>query len=817
MFVVAGRHHKSASDRLADGVSSWKVFALVLLLAAVYFGAAKFGFLMAYTARQVSVIWPPTGIALAAILLFGYRAWPGIALGAFLANITSQEPILVACGIALGNTLEAVAGAWLLRRFAGFDIRFGRVKDVLNFLVFAVILGTAISATIGVTSLCLGGVQPWSLYRRLWGLWWVGDATGALALAPFLLVWGGRPFIKRRPGAIAEALALVGGLLIFALAIFSDRPLLSINGHAFTYPVFLFVLWGAIRFGQAGTTVVTLLISGIAIWATIHGAGPFAGGAVETSLTMLQTFIAVLAAMGLFLGAAVSERRAMEKARALMAAVVESSADAIISLNLDGVITSWNDGAARLFGYEAGEIIGRSMAPLVPPERCGEEERVRARIRQGELIEHYETVRLAKDGRRIDVSLTVSAVRDDAGNIVGASKVARDITESRQAKRALEETDRRKDEFLSMLSHELRNPLAAVAGALAVARGADADGRRARAFSIMDNQLRQIVRLVDDLVDVSRISHGKIELHKARFMLAEAVNLARETVQPLIDEHRHHLSVDLAEEVLWLDADVTRIAQILINLLVNAAKYTPPGGRISLAAKAENGHAVIRVRDSGVGIRADLLPQIFELFKQAETSEGRAQGGLGVGLTVAKALAEMHGGAIAAYSEGAGKGSEFTVRLPLAAAPAMPADDREPQQEAPAPALRILIADDNESFVETFGYMLELAGHDVRRAHDGREALAVAQSFAPDVALIDLGLPELDGYEVCRALRALPASKHSLLVAQTGYSQPEHRARAQAAGFDHYLVKPVTIGQVEELLRAFAAARANATSGAKAA
>ncbi len=371
---------------------------------------------------------------------------------------------------------------------------------------------------------------------------------------------------------------------------------------------------------------------------------------------------------------------------ALLAAIVSSSDDAIISKTLNGVITSWNAGAERLFGYSPAEAIGQPMTLIIPTERHGEENEILQRIRRGERVEHFETVRVAKSGQTLDVSLTISPVRDRHGRVVGASKVGRDITARKRAAEEaqaaqklllesrdelqrlnaeLSEADRRKDEFLAVLAHELRNPLAPIRNAvhyLGLKASPDPALRNAR--DIIDRQVRHLVRLVDDLLDISRISSGKIGLQKERVSLALIVTNAVESSRPAIESENHQLTVTLPAGPVYLDADLTRLAQVLQNLLNNAAKYTPPGGKIGLHAEFD-GHSVsIRVVDSGIGIPREMLPRVFELFTQVDRSIERSSGGLGIGLTLVQRLVELHGGTVEARSEGPDKGSEFIVRLP---------------------------------------------------------------------------------------------------------------------------------------------------------
>jgi signal transduction histidine kinase/ActR/RegA family two-component response regulator len=381
--------------------------------------------------------------------------------------------------------------------------------------------------------------------------------------------------------------------------------------------------------------------------------------------------------------------------------------------------------------------------------------------------------------------------------------LALEMNVRRSAEEALLTADRRKDEFLATLAHELRNPLAPLSTALEILRmaGGDADAAQ-RARDIMERQLKQMVRLVDDLLDVSRITTGKLTINKDRITLQTVVRDAVETVRSFIDSYAHVLIIDLPETPIYLEADATRLAQVFSNLLNNAAKYTTSGGRISFAAEQEGEQIVIRVTDSGIGISNDMLPRIFEMFTQADYSLERSHAGLGVGLTLAKRLVELHGGTIEARSAGLNRGSEFIVRLPTVPASAQLVAKAVNQDADGSLALhRILLADDNVDFATSMATLMRAMGHQVHITHDGAEALAAAGWFAPDFAFLDIGLPKLNGYDLARHLRALPATKHSILIAVTGWGQEKDRQLAHEAGFDHHMVKPVKLEHVQALLQ----------------
>jgi PAS domain S-box-containing protein len=497
----------------------------------------------------------------------------------------------------------------------------------------------------------------------------------------------------------------------------------------------------------------------------------------------------------------VTEQRRAEHARAWLAAIIESSDDAIVSKTLDGRITSWNPGAVRLFGYASDEIVGEPITTIIPRELHAEEEQVLARLRRGERVEHFETVRLRKDGTRVEVSLTVSPVRDEQGEIVGASKFARDITERKRSERLLREADHRKDEFLAMLSHELRNPLAPLRNAAELLCRAKHEAPELQiACGIMDRQLRQMTRLVDDLLDISRISTGRIELKEELVDLGVLLRGIESALRPSFDSSHQSFSLGLPAEKLCVKADRTRLTQVFTNVLHNANKYTPPAGRVMVQLRREAQEAVVSIRDTGIGIPPGMLDQIFDLFAQVDRSHERTRGGLGIGLTLAKRLVDLHGGSITAHSAGKGQGSEFIVRLPLRAPVEGPTSVSSRETPEVARRCRVLVADDNEDAALSLGMLLQLMGHETVVVHDGLEAVDAAETFQPELVILDLDMPRLDGYEAARRIRQRPWASATVLLALTGFGQRADRARTEQAGFDRHCVKPVEPDTLLELI-----------------
>jgi PAS domain S-box-containing protein len=499
--------------------------------------------------------------------------------------------------------------------------------------------------------------------------------------------------------------------------------------------------------------------------------------------------------------------------RALLAAIVDSSDDAIVSKTLEGRILSWNRGATRIFGYEPHEVIGKPITIIIPPELHTEEQHILDKLRRGERIDHFDTVRVAKDGRRVAISLTVSPIRAADGTVIAASKVARDISERTQAELRLQQSeealrlaDRRKDEFLALLAHELRNPLAAIRYALAAnMKPGRAPEQRRQAEEIIERQVTHMSRLLDDLLDISRITRGSLALKKTRTELTSVIGAAIETARPVLDMKHHTLALELPTQPAEIEADVVRLAQVFSNLLINAAKYTDPGGHIRLRALQQGAAVIVSVCDNGIGISAHMLPRVFNMFSQSDSALARAEGGLGVGLALVRGLVALHGGSVEARSEGPGRGSEFIVRLPTGAAARDCVDvETETEQLSPDVGLKILVVDDNRDAADTCAMLLEASGHHVQTAYTGREALELGRAFHPHALLLDIGLPDLDGYRLAEQVRAAPWGRGAVLVAVTGWGQEQDRQRAVAAGFDRHLVKPISAETVELLLQSLA-------------
>jgi signal transduction histidine kinase/ActR/RegA family two-component response regulator len=418
----------------------------------------------------------------------------------------------------------------------------------------------------------------------------------------------------------------------------------------------------------------------------------------------------------------------------------------------------------------------------------------------GQQFRTESTYFVASGEERI-VDLILAPVTDTSGRVLFVAATGTDITDRRMLEDSLRETDRRKDEFIALLAHELRNPLAPIQNGLHLMRLAGGDPDTVEQVrEMMERQLGHMVRLVDDLLDLARIGQNKIELRRSRVALTDVVNSAVETARPMIDEAGHAFSVSMPAEPLFLDADPTRLAQVFSNLLTNSARYTERGGRIWLDARRQADQAVVSVRDTGIGIPAAALPRLFEMFSQVDRSVERATGGLGIGLALVKGLAEMHGGTVTVESPGLGLGSTFSVRLPLAQGVPEPAPPAPADRGAMATAWRILVVDDSEDSARSMAKVLKLLKNEVRTANDGEQAVQAASAFRPDVILMDLGMPRVNGYEATRQIRELDWGRSVAIIALTGWGQDIDRAKSREAGFDGHLVKPVNLAELERLL-----------------
>lgn len=516
------------------------------------------------------------------------------------------------------------------------------------------------------------------------------------------------------------------------------------------------------------------------------------------------------AVTGIFVeGADVTERvlatRALAESETRFRTLADNIAPLCWMADETGAVFWYNSRWYEYTGLAAGNTDGWSWASVHDPEVLPEVlRRWRESITTGAQFEMVFPLRSATGAYRSFLTRAI-ALRDSSGQIIRWFGTNTDISKQLAAEAALRDADRRKDEFLATLAHELRNPLAPVRSAAKVLRAPGADtNTRELATSIIERQIQTMASLLDDLLDVAKITRGQIALHRQRTALASIVETSLEVARPQLDARGHRLMVALPPEPIEVDVDPLRLSQVFSNLLTNAAKYTPPGGRVELTARAEGGGVYVAVRDSGVGLEPESIERIFEIFSQVKNTLDRAEGGLGIGLALVKGLVELHGGWVRATSAGLGRGSEFGVWLPSSVTDTR-AQDRGPQRTSamPTKSRRILVVDDNEDAAQTLGMLLELSGHEVHLAHDGEQAVAMARELKADIALVDIGLPKLNGYGVAQRIRGEAWGEPMVLIALTGWAQDEDKRRALAAGFNCHLTKPVDPDEVEALIAGY--------------
>jgi signal transduction histidine kinase/integral membrane sensor domain MASE1 len=713
------------SDRISG---AGRLIGIGVAVAIAYVIAARLGFRFAFVAEQVTTVWAPTGIGLAALLLWGPSLWPAIWIGAFAANAGTNAPLWTAAAVATGNTLEAVVGAWLLTHVVGFDPKLRRLRDVVAFILAGAAVSTVVSATIGVSTLCVAAVQPWDRFDQLWHDWWLGDAAGALIVAPAILT-AARHARPSRRGWI-EGAALMIGAVSATHVVFGFTVAL----HPLEYVIFPFVVAAALRAGPPATSIVILGSSAVTIWHTVRGAGPFASPEVHASLIQLQAFMGILAGTGLLLAAAIAERETGERRRAAAAAVSEilsTAADletAALQI-LRGICQSveWQIGALWLVDHRdqrlrclvlwseddrasepfaaatrqsaftsgtglPGRVWASGQAAWIenvlhdanfPRARAAEQAGVRSAfafpICLGQEVRGViECFRLTVEPPDPDLLRTLSTVGTQVGQFIART---RDLSARMEAERDREElllreatarseaeaANRAKDEFLATLSHELRTPLNAIVGWSRMLRDGTLDPTTTRrALEVIDRNAQLQARLVADILDVSGIITGKLSLELTEVDLSASVAAALDGVRPAADAKSVQLTSRITATTTSIEGDAKRIQQVVWNLLVNAVKFSGAGGAVSIEVRdGAPGSIQIVVQDAGAGIDGEFLPHVFERFRQADTSTHREHGGLGLGLAIVRHLIELHGGTVRADSAGIGRGSTFTIEVPV--------------------------------------------------------------------------------------------------------------------------------------------------------
>jgi PAS domain S-box-containing protein len=808
-------------DHQRQGSSLVRTAAIaVAVLAGCYLGA-RFDTWLCFRERGAGMFFPPYAILAAAMLRARPRSWWIFMIAACAGGYFPHRHAGATVGFVLasevlndGRALLAVLGLRAFDRRARMDT----VPQMAAYLALVVFLAPAVAA-LGSGYLLVfwrGGPETFWI---AWQQRWLSNAITGLTLLPILsldlgVFTSGRRLSRRR---IAEAALLVVALCIAAGLVFARSYDRSHTHQAHLYWALPVLLW-AVRFGPRGTSTALLGVAALSIWGAVEGRGPFAAHASAQNLLELQVFLLAVSVPLLLLAASVKQQRLISAAlidsRRQYRSIVEDQTEMICRFLPDGTYTFVNRAYADTFGVVPGQTGGCNLWTLVPPgiHRSPEELKV---ITPDAPVATREVNMGAPGGAPRWLQWRDRGFFDERGAVVEYQSVGRDVTDRkiaederreiaarRSAEAALRQADRRKDEFLAVLGHELRNPLAPIGIALEILRQAPPGGPDALwARESIGRQLGHMTRLLDDLLDLARVTHDKIQLQLESVEVGRVIANAVEATRPLVDSLGHLLEVQLPDWPLFVRGDAVRLTQVVANLLNNAAKYTERGGRIEVRVEREEDKVRLSVRDNGIGLDADALGRIFDLFAQIPAGRERAQGGLGIGLALVKRLVELHGGTVEACSDGPRRGSEIIVRVPAA-------DDELPARGAPRtaadqarrPSLRILAVDDNVDLAEGLAAVLGMWGHTVRLAHDGLAALEVASTFAPEVVFVDLGLPRLSGLEVARRLRASPGPAPRLLVSMSGFGQEQTRRSSDAAGFHHHLVKPVEIDSLRTLL-----------------
>jgi PAS domain S-box-containing protein len=814
-------------DRQNEQSSQVRTFAVAALVFVGCYLGARADVWVRFPDVGAAIVFPPYAIVTALLWRTRPRTWwvfiLAAAAGDFYPHRLGGATVAFALLAEVVNAARVVVAAIGLRRFAGRAGRLETLREMVAYLIIAVVLAPAIAALGGAWLVV--ATHPSRSFWLAFQQWWFSNAITALTLLPLLAIdlsrlRGGLRAISPRTMAEASLLALLllgAGACVFARSY--DRS----NTHqAHLYWALPFLLW-AIRFGPRGINAALLAVTLMSIWGAIAGRGPFAVHAPTGNLLELEVFLLAVSVPLLLLAALFAQQRrtaaALTESRRQYRSVVEDQTEMICRFRPDGTYTFANRAYCESLWLETQDIVGDNIWTLGPEGV----HRTRAEL---QVITPASPIAT----REVMVSAQGSYPRwqqwrdrgffDDQGAVVEYQSVGRDITDRKKAEderrelearrsveAALRDADRRKDEFLAMLGHELRNPLAPIAIALEILRQAPPGGQDAVwARESIGRQLGQMTRLLDDLLDISRITLGKIQLQLAAVDVGRVVANAVEAAGPVIGSFGHALTVHLPEHPVIIRGDAARLTQVVANLLNNAAKYTERGGRIEITVEPSESRVELRVRDSGIGLDADALERVFELYSQIPAGRERAQGGLGIGLALVRRLVELHDGSVSARSEGANRGSEFIIDLP-----ATPPDPPERARRNPVttvrmpaqpsqPTLRILAVDDNVDVAEGLASVLGLWGHTVRVAHDGAAALEVATDFSPEVVFVDLGLPRIDGLEVARRLRQARGPKPTLLVSMSGFGQEQTRRKSGEAGFHHHLVKPVDMDSLRSLL-----------------
>ena len=667
---------------------------LSLLVAIVYFAGAKLGLSLATLHENVTPVWPPTGIAIASLLIFGARVWPGVFIGALTANLLTSIPVASALGIATGNTLEALVAWFLLQRTKRWDKSFGSVRDVMTFVVYAAVLAPLVSATIGNVSVCLADPARWNDFWWLWLTWWMGDGFGALIVSPLLLSWSSSPKIDQRD--MPELASLFVLLVIVVLIVFGGWFPGPVKTYPLAYLCLPCLLWAAVKFDQRIVTSGIVLMAAVAVWGAKHDYGPFVQRNDNVELLLLISFVGTSSLMTLLVAAVTTERRKAEEDKWRLASQLEHHRKRVADIvaHVPGVVwEAWgkpdtanqridfvSSHVEEMLGYSEEEWLSTPnfWLSIVHPD---DKERAAAEATAIFLSGKGGTSRfrwLHKNGREVWVEAQSIVVNDETGP-VGMRGVTMDITAAvkaeiersellereSHARQQAEEASRLKEEFLATVSHELRTPLNAVVGWSRLLRTGqlDAEGKL-HAVEVIERNAAAQRQIIEDLLDVSRIVTGKLRISTQPVDLLLVIHAAIDAVRPAAEAKEINIVTHVEAPDVIVRVDVERLQQVFWNLLANAVKFTPTGGTVDVYLERNDSLAEIRIEDTGPGVPADFLPRIFERFSQADGSSTRKHGGLGLGLAIVRHLIELHGGTVSATNRGDKGGAILTVRLP---------------------------------------------------------------------------------------------------------------------------------------------------------
>ncbi|MGH9907397.1 MAG: sensor histidine kinase [Pyrinomonadaceae bacterium] len=694
--------------------SSLRYLGLATILSLTYLAAAVLGLSLAYVHNNVSPVWPPTGIAIASLLLFGRRFWPAIFVGAFIANLLSPVSPLTATGIAVGNTLEAFLGAYLVGRTIGKSASLESLPNVLKFLLYAVLLSPVVSATIGNVSLCVSGAAQWANFGQLWATWWLGDGFGALVVAPFVLAWG-RGSSRWSSKSLIEGAALLVLLFLTAMFILGGWFPGEVKDYPLAHLCTPYLVWAALRFDQRVLTTAIVVLSGVAVWGTTQGFGPFVHGSPNESLLLLQAFVGSNSLTALILHAVISERKRTESEKLALSAQVQMQRKRIEDLvaHVPGVVwEAWGkpDEATQRIDFVSGyveKMLGYSEQEWLSTPNfwlavVHKEDVERAGLEAAEIFASGKggTSRfrwVTKDGQEVWVEAQSVVVCDEDGKPAGMRGVTMDITPAvraeqertellrreREARAAAEDANRLKDEFLATVSHELRTPLNAIVGWARLLHAGQLDqSGMIHAVEVIERNAWTQKKIIEDMLDVSRIITGKLRIGLKPVELLPVVHAAIDVVRPAADAKGIKIETRVDTNDVCVSGDADRLQQVAWNILSNAVKFSMPGGLVEVTVKQINGQAEISVADNGPGIPGDFLPHVFERFSQADTSSTRRHGGLGLGLAIARHLVELHGGTVGAENRQVGKGAVLTVKLPVCVLPVKPTCSDSPKTPA---------------------------------------------------------------------------------------------------------------------------------------